>query len=105
MDCLYRRHRFPPEIVSHAVWLCHRLALSLRDVEDLLAERGVSVSCEAIRGLCRKFGPEYGRALRCRQTRLGDIWRVEKAFITIRNQRHCLWCSRHTGENERNCQT
>ena len=55
----YRRHRFPPEIISHAVWLYHRFCLSFRDVEDLLAERGVIVSYEAIRYWCAKFGPCY----------------------------------------------
>ena len=55
----YHRHRFPPEIISHAVWLYHRFCLSFRDVEDLLAERGVTVSYETIRHWCRKFGTEY----------------------------------------------
>ena len=91
MGSLYRRHRFPPEIISHAVWLYHRFPLSFRDVEDLLAERGVTVSYEAIRSWCRKFGPEYARTLRRRQGRLGDIWHVDELFITIRGQRHYLW--------------
>ena len=73
MESLYRRHRFPPEIISHAVWLYHRFTLSLRDFEDLLAARGVTVSYEAIRSWCRKFGPAYARTLRRRQGRLGDI--------------------------------
>ena len=91
MGSLYRRHRFPPEIISHAVWLYHRFTLSLRDVEDLLAERDVTVSYEAIRSWCRKFGPEYARTLRRRQGRLGDIWHVDELFITIRGERHYLW--------------
>ena len=91
MGSLYRRHRFPPEIISHAVWLYHRFTLSLRDVEDLLAERGVTVSYEAIRSWCRKFGPEYARTLRRRQGRRGDIWHVDELFITIRGERHYLW--------------
>ncbi len=90
MESLYRRHRFPPEIISHAVWLYHRFTLSFRDVEDLLAERGVTVSYEAIRSWRRKFGPEYARTLRRRQGRLGDIWHVDEVFITIRGQRHYL---------------
>ena len=89
MKSLYRRHRFPPEIISHAVWLYHRFTLSFRDVEDLLAERGVSVSYEAIRSWCGKFGPSYAHTLRRRQGRLGDIWHVDELFITI--QRHYLW--------------
>ncbi len=91
MESLYRRHRFPPEIISHAVWLYHRFTLSFRDVEDLLAERGVTVSCEAIRSWCRKFGPEYASTLRRRQGRLGDIWHVDEVFIKIRGERHYLW--------------
>ncbi len=91
MGSLYRRHRFPPEIISHAVWLYHRFTLSFRDCEDLLAERGVTVSYEAIRSWCRKFGPEYTRTLRRRQGRLGDIWHVDELFITIRGERHYLW--------------
>ena len=91
MESLYRRHRFPPEIISHAVWLYHRFTLSFRDVEDLLAERGVTVSYEAIRSWCRKFGAEYARTRRRRQGRLGDIWHVDEVFITIRGERHYLW--------------
>ena len=53
----YRGYRFPPEIISHAVWLYHRFCLSLRDVEDLLAERGITVSYETIRQWCRKSAP------------------------------------------------
>ena len=91
MESLYRRHRFPPEIISHAVWLYHRFTLSFRDVEDLLAERGITVSYEAIRSWCRKFGPAYARTLRRRQGRLGDIWHVDESFITICGERHYLW--------------
>ncbi len=70
----YRGYRFPPEIISHAVWLYHRFCLSFRDVEDLLAERGVMVTYEAIRLWCLKFGPKYARTLKRRQGRLGDTW-------------------------------
>ncbi len=87
----YRRHRFPPEIISHAVWLYHRFGLSLRDVEDLLAKRGVTVSYEAIRYWCTKFGLEYARRLRRRQGRLGDTWFLDEVFVSIRGERHYLW--------------
>ncbi len=60
MESLYRGHRFPPERISHAVWLYHRFTLSFRDVEDLLAERSIIVSYEGIRYWCLKFGPAYG---------------------------------------------
>ena len=87
----YRRHRFPPEIISHAVWLYHRFGLSLREVEDLLAERGITVSYEAIRYWCAKFGVEYARRLRRRQGRLGDSWFLDEVFVSIRGERHYLW--------------
>ena len=91
MESLYRGHRFPPEIISHAVWLYHRFTLSFRDVEDLLAERGILVSYEAIRYWCQKFGPSYARKLRRKQGKLGDIWHVDELFITIKGQRRYLW--------------
>jgi len=91
MESLYRRHRFPREIIGHAVWLYHRFTLSFRDVEDLLAERGITVSYEAIRSWCWKFGPAYARTLRRREGRLGDIWHVDELFIMIRDERHYLW--------------
>ncbi len=90
MGSLYRRHLFPPEIISHAVWLYHRFALSFRDVENLLAERGITVSYEAIRSWCRKFGPAY--APRCGADRADSAtsgtW---TRFITIRGEHHYLW--------------
>ena len=70
----YHGYRYPPEIISHAVWLYHRFCVSFRDVEDLLAQRGITVSYEAIRLWCIKFGPEYARGLKRRQGRLGDTW-------------------------------
>ncbi len=57
----YHGYRFPPEIIGHAVWLYHRFSLSFRDVEDLLAQHGITVSYEAIRQWCRTFGPAYAR--------------------------------------------
>ncbi len=60
----YHGHRFPSEIISHAVWLYHRFCLSFRDVEDLLAERGITVSYETIRQWCRKFGTDYARSMK-----------------------------------------
>jgi putative transposase len=61
---MYKRHRFPPEIIQYAVWLYHRFSLSHRDIEDLLAQRGVEVSYEAIRQWCNKFGPQFSQRLR-----------------------------------------
>ena len=87
----YHRHRFPPEIISHAVWLYHRFCLSFRDVEDLLAERGIVVTHETVRQWCRKFGPDYARKLRRRQGRLGDTWHLDELFVNIQGRRHYLW--------------
>ena len=87
----YLRHRFPPEIISHAVWLYHRYCLSFRDVEDLLAERGIIVSYETIRQWCGKFGPDYARRLKRRQGRLGDTWLLDEVFVAINGQRQYLW--------------
>ena len=87
----YHRHRFPPEIISHAVWLYYRFALSFRDVEDLLAKRGVTVTYESIRQWCGKFGRGYARRLRRRQGRLGDTWYLDEVFVTIRGRRQYLW--------------
>ena len=87
----YLRHRFPSDIVSHAVWLYHRCCLSFRHVEDLLAERGIIVSYETIRRWCGKFGPDYARRLKHRQGRLGDTWFLDEVFVTINGQRQYLW--------------
>jgi putative transposase len=87
----YRGYRFPPEIISHAVWLYHRFCLSFRDVEDLLAERGIMVTYETIRLWCLKFGPKYARTLKRRQGRLGDTWHLDELFLTIQGRRQYLW--------------
>ena len=87
----YRGYRFPPEIISHAVWLYHRFCVSFRDVEDLLAQRGITVSYEAVRLWCIKFGREYARGLRRRQGPLGDTWHMDEIFVTIQGQRQYLW--------------
>ena len=87
----YRGYRFPPEIISHAVWLFHRFALSFRDVEDVLARRGVEVTYEAIRKWCRRFGPEYAGRLRRRRGRLGDTWHLDEVFVTIQGRQQYLW--------------
>jgi putative transposase len=73
----YPRHRFPAEIIGHAVWLYHVFSLSLRDVELILAERGVAVTHESIRHWCRKFGADFARRLRRRRPQPGDTWHLE----------------------------
>ena len=87
----YQRHRFPSEIISHAVWLYHRFCLSFREVEELLAERGITVTDESVRQWCQEFGPDYARKLKERQGRLGDTWHVDEVFVTIQGQRQYLW--------------
>ncbi len=88
----FRGYRFPPEIISHAVWLYHRFSLSHRDVEELLAERGIQVSYEAIRLWCRKFGPLLARALRRRHPRgRGDKWFLDEVALTMNKRRYWLW--------------
>jgi putative transposase len=87
----YQRHRFPSELISHAVWLYHRFCLSFREVEELLAERGVTVTYETVRQWCQKFGPAYARKLKKQQGRLGDTWHIDEVFVTIQGERHYLW--------------
>ena len=87
----YYGYRFPPLIISHAVWLYHRFCLSFRDAEDLLAQRGITVSYETIRQWCRTFGPAYARSLRRRRGRLGDTWYLDELFVNIRGERQYLW--------------
>jgi putative transposase len=87
----YHGHRFPPEIIGYAVWVYHRFCLSFRDVEDLLAERGIIVSYEAIRQWCWKFGPDYARRLKKKQGRLGDTWYLDELFVRINGQQQYLW--------------
>ena len=87
----YRGYRFPPEIISHAVWLYHRFGLSFRDVEDLLAERGVTVTYESIRQWCLTFGLDYARRLRRRRGRMGDTWHLDEVFVKIQGRQQYLW--------------
>ncbi len=87
----YHRYRFPPEIISHAVWLYHRFCLSFRDAEDLLAQRGITVTYETIRQWCQHFGLDYARRLRRRRGRMGDTWYLDELFVTIQGQRQHLW--------------
>ncbi len=87
----YRGYRFPPEIISHAVWLYYRFGLSFRDVEDLLAERGITVTYEAIRQWCLTFGVDYARRLRQRRGRMGDTWYLDELFVKIHGRQQYLW--------------
>jgi transposase-like protein len=83
---LFRRHRFPGEIISYAVWLYYRFTLSFRDIELLLAERGVQVTYESIRQWCVKFGPIFAAGLRHRRPPARPKWHLDEVFIRIGKQ-------------------
>jgi putative transposase len=91
MKNIYKRHRFPPSIIQYAVWLYYRFNLSCRDVEDLLAERNISVSYEAIRLWVNKFGPEFARRLRRKHQGFGDTYYLDEVFVKIGGKQHYLW--------------
>ena len=87
----YKGHRFPPEIIQHAVWLYYRFNLSHRDIEDLLAARGIVVSYESIRLWCNKFGPKYAKRLKRRHQGFGDTFFIDEVFVKIGGIQHYLW--------------
>ena len=100
---IYKRYRFPPEIISYAVWLYHRFNLSHRDIEDLLAEKGITVSYESVRlwhpkhslrswgRLCNKFGSQYVRRLKRNHQGYGDTFFIDEVFVKINGKQHYLW--------------
>ncbi len=90
-DSLYRGHRFPREIISECVWHYFRFSVSFRDVEELMAARGVLVTYETIRRWCEKFGKEYAAGLRRRRARTGDKWHLDEVFLKINGRTHYLW--------------
>jgi putative transposase len=92
----YKRHRFPPDIISYAVWLYFRFNLSHRDIEDLLAERGITVTRESIRLWCIKFGAPYARRLKRKHQGYGDTFFIDEVFAGMPDQKingkqHYLW--------------
>jgi putative transposase len=87
----YKRHRFPPDIISYAVWLYYRFNLSHRDIEDLLSERGITVSREAIRLWSIKFGALYSRRLKRKHRGFGDTFYIDEVFVKINGKQHYLW--------------
>ena len=88
---LYRGFRYPEEIISHVVWLHFRFALSFRDIEELMASRGIIVSYETIRQWTLKFGQRYANELRRRQPQRGDKWHLDEVVLTIKGKHHYLW--------------
>ncbi len=87
----YKRHRFPPQIIAHAVWLYFRFPLSLRLVEEMLLERGIVVSYETVRRWALKFGPDYARRFKRKRPSRRDIWHLDEVVVTIAGQKHWLW--------------
>lgn len=87
----YKRHRFPPDVISYAIWLYYKFNLSHRDIEDLLAERGITVSHESIRLWCIKFGALYSRRLKRKHRGYGDTFYLDEVFVKINGKQHYLW--------------
>jgi putative transposase len=87
----YKSYRFPAEIISHAVWLYYRFSLSYRDVEELMAARGIIVTYETIRQWCQKFGQQYANQLRRRHAQTGDKWHLDEVFLKINGKLYYLW--------------
>src|SRR5271170_7179086 len=87
----FKRHRFPAEVILHAVWLYFRFTLSFRDVEELLAERGIDVSYETIRCWTIKFGPSIARNLKRRRPMPTARWHLDEMVVNIRGRRMYLW--------------
>jgi len=87
----FARHQFPPDVIRHAVWLYLRFTLSLRDVEEMLAERGLDVTYETVRRWVTKFGPLFARELRKRRQRPTGRWHLDEMVVKIAGKRYWLW--------------
>ena len=87
----FARHQFPPDIIRHAVWLYLRFTLSFRDVEDLLAERGLDASYETVRRWVLKFGPLFAKELRRRRPRPTSHWHLDEMAVVISGRQFWLW--------------
>jgi len=87
----YAGYRFPPEIISYCVWLYFRFSVSYRDIEELMAERGVIVTYETIRAWCYKFGKDYAKRIRARRGQLGDTWHLDEVYLSINGKLQYLW--------------
>ncbi|GHO63224.1 hypothetical protein KSC_021160 [Ktedonobacter sp. SOSP1-52] len=87
----YNGFRFPPEIISHCIWLYFRFSLSYRDIEEVMAERGVVLTYETVRQWCQKFGQRYANELKRRHGKRGDKWHLDEVFLKISGKTHYLW--------------
>ena len=88
---LYKGFRFPAEIISHCIWLYFRFSLSFRDVEEIMAERGVVLTYETIRQWCLKCGQTYANELKHCRTKTGDKWHLDEVYLKINGKTHSLW--------------
>ncbi len=88
---MYKQYQYPVEIIQYSVWLYYRFNLSQRDIEDLLAERGIFVSYESIRLWCNKFGPKYANRLKRKHQGYGDTFFIDEVFVKIGGKQHYLW--------------
>ena len=87
----FKRHRFPADVIRHAVWLYFRFTLSLREVEEMLAQRGIGVSYETIRCWTIKFGPQFGHNLQRRRPSPSPRWHLDEMVCTVAGKRMYLW--------------
>lgn len=95
----YRGYRFSPVIISHCVWLYFRFSLSFRDVEELMAERGITLTYETVRQWCLTFGQMYANGLKSRRSKRGDKWHLDEVFLKINGKQHYLWRAVDQGGN------
>jgi putative transposase len=96
----YKHYRYPHQIISHAIWLYHRFTLGFRDIEDILANRGIIVSYETVRQWSKKFTPAFARTLKKKQGVYGDHWFLDEVFIKINGKPHYLWRAVDQDANE-----
>ncbi len=87
----FKRHRFPPDVIRHAVWLYFRFTMSLRDVEDLLAERGIDLTYETVRCWANKFGPAIAANIRRSRQRPDPVWHLDEMVVRINGKRMWMW--------------
>ncbi len=87
----FKRHRFPPDVIRYAVWLYYRFTMSLRDVEDLLAERGIDVTYETVRCWANKFGPAIAANIRKARGRGDSVWHLDEMVVRIGGERMFMW--------------
>jgi putative transposase len=88
---LYKGYRFPPEIIGHCVWLYFRFSLRFRDIEELMAERGIVLTYETLRQWCLKFGQSYANELKRRRGKMGDKWHLDEVYLKINEKQYYLW--------------